>query len=168
MHISLLLVVPNNAQIAERDYDATLDDVRSILFDVCQKFDVQSRFVVSGFGQTTWPVAVDTDLPLLLEQLPESIAAVEKSMATNLDFYEQGLERTLSFVPIAPYYEVTCHSATSWQPAPFHETIGRLELLRILKVILFEFLRALETLSPQALGHPWIVEWLQPCNNSRP
>jgi hypothetical protein len=60
-----------SARIERDRYDPSLDDVRSILEDVCEAAGAESRFVVPGFGQDSWPVDVRTDLPDFLEQLPD-------------------------------------------------------------------------------------------------
>jgi len=59
-----------------RKYHPELDDVRSILNDVCDWLQPHARFTVSGFGQAQWPVDVRTDLCVLLEQLPRALLAL--------------------------------------------------------------------------------------------
>lgn len=60
-------------------YEDGVDDVRSILCDVCDALAGSSSadFIVSGFGQERWPVDVRTDLAVFLEQLPNALASVE-------------------------------------------------------------------------------------------
>lgn len=72
----------------------------------------KSRFVVSGFGQEKWPVSVDTDLPIFLEQLPDLLKSIESRKNFRLDFYEQGVERYLSFILSDAEYSISCISFT--------------------------------------------------------
>jgi hypothetical protein len=162
MQISLLVVVSKEAQTLKHECDMTLDDVRSILYGFCQSFDARSRFSVSGFGQETWPVDVQTDLPILLEQLPESIAALHNLAAITIDFYEQGIERKLMFKPSADNYEVTCSSATAWRPDPMLETIARHDLILMFTQVLGEFLRAMAESSPETADNRLVIDWLSP------
>lgn len=74
-----------------RAYDPELDDVRSILADVCELASDAGRFIVAGFGQDRWAVDVSTDLLVLMEQLPEAFIAMESGAPFAIDFYEQGI-----------------------------------------------------------------------------
>jgi hypothetical protein len=113
MHISLRITDPSTS-FAMQFYDAELDDVRSIFSDICQFIDRNGEFIVSGFGQERWPVDVVTDLPVLLEQMPSIVSAMRDGKATELDFYEQGIERSISFSPSSSGYLATCTSQTDW------------------------------------------------------
>jgi len=42
---------------------------------------------------------VGTDLAIFLEQLPNVLRAVNAGAATEIDFYEQGIERKIEFSP---------------------------------------------------------------------
>jgi hypothetical protein len=72
-----------------RFYDLCLDDVRSILVDVCRKIARGGEFVVSGFGQDPWPANMQTDFPVFLEQLPEILRAIHDMTFVEIEFYEQ-------------------------------------------------------------------------------
>ena len=80
-----------------REYDPELDDIRSILADLCRSAGPETVFTVSGFGQECWPVDVEVDLLVCMEQLPRLIKMLSQGLRHELDFYEQGLERLLSF-----------------------------------------------------------------------
>ena len=54
MQVELHLGSPK-IQVSMRTYDPELDDIRSILSDVCDFAHEHGRFVVSGFGQDPWP-----------------------------------------------------------------------------------------------------------------
>ena len=100
---------PNPSEIVASEetpaYDTELDDERSVLRDVCAALAVDDRirFVVQFAGET-WPVDVRTDLVTVLEQLPDTRLA--PSQPFDIDFYEQGLERTLHFEPKNGEFEV--------------------------------------------------------------
>ena len=159
MQIELHLEAASN--FTTRTYDADEDDVRSILMDVCRAIGPRSEFIVTGFGQDVWPVDVETDLPVFLEQLPSALRAVNEGMTADIDFYEQGIERTIVLEPACGRYLATCTSRTSWQPNPMIEEIASEKLEEMLLVAREAFMRALAEMAPELARHPWILQWLR-------
>lgn len=115
-----------------RVYDPHEDDVRSILIDICQALGSESEFVVSGFGQERWPVDVKTDLSVFLEQLPSALRAVSEGVMADIDFYEQGIERSITLEPRGHSYLAICRSRTNWKPDPAVEQLPGEELEEML------------------------------------
>jgi len=144
-----------------RAYSPREDDVRSILMDVCQAVGERSEFLVSGFGEERWPVDVKTDLPVFLEQLPSVLRAVHEGVAIDIDFYEQGIERSIALQPAKGKYLATCKSRTRWQPDPAIEEIPAEELAGMLLSAREAFMRAFTDMAPQLSSHPWIRQWLR-------
>ena len=135
-------------------------DVRSILMDVCKLLAGKLNFSASGFGQAVWPVDVSTDLPIFLEQLPSARNALAAGQSGQIDFYEQGLERSLIFsVEGADACRVTCQSWSSWQPDPTEETLELRRLQEMLANVQATFLRAMEAAFPALRDHPWLLIW---------
>lgn len=159
VHIELRLKAARD--FATRSYNSNEDDVRSILIDVCRATESQSEFVLSGFGQQRWPVDVGTDLPVFLEQLPSALHAVNQNMATTVDFYEQGVERSISLEPLGRGYIATCASQTDWQPNPTTEDIPGDELADMLLAARDAFMSVLVETAPDLAKHPWIRNWLR-------
>jgi hypothetical protein len=159
MHIELRLKAVRD--FATRTYSSSEDDVRSILIDVCRAAESQSEFVLSGFGQQRWPVDVGTDLPVLLEQLPSVLRAVSQNMMAAIDFYEQGVERSILLEPVGNRYIATCASQTDWQPNPAMEDISGDELAEMLLIAREAFMSFLAEMSPNLAKHPWIRNWLR-------
>lgn len=142
-------------------YTQELDDVCSIIMDICEALaDTSSaEFIVSGFGQERWPVDVRVDLSVFLEQLPNAVAAVGSGASFSLDFYEQGIERVVHFEPDGDRYAGRCESQTEWKPAPAIEMIDRLVLMRMLSDVREELMRFLSRNAPNTAGHPWMRDW---------
>lgn len=160
MRIELRLRESLMPELAIRTYDSDEDDVRSILMDVCRAMERRGEFAVSGFGQDRWPVDVGTDLPVLLEQLPDALRAAGAGAAATIDFYEQGIERSITFDPIGGRYVATCTSRTTWQPNPVVEHIDREDFEEMLLTVREEFMRAFTKVAPSLVKHPWIRNWL--------
>ncbi len=142
-----------------RSYDCNDDDVRSIINDACRAFGQLSEFRISGFGQSHWPVDVMTDLPVFLEELPSITRAVQRRMPAEINFYEQGVERSIKLTPTDDGYIAECVSMTSWRPDPNLERISCEELEEMLLASKEAFMSALTDLASDLRAHPWIKEW---------
>jgi hypothetical protein len=70
--ISLPKIGPIAAAKAGRTYDIELDNITSVLIDICDALaeEASVHFLVGGFGQDPWPVDVRMDLPVVIEQVP--------------------------------------------------------------------------------------------------
>jgi hypothetical protein len=142
-------------------YSDELDDVRSILMDTCDILEDTSaaEFVVSGFGQASWPVDVRTDLAVLLEQIPNAISSIDLGAPFTLDFYEQGLERKIHFTPQGETYSALCESWTAWRPDPSIEIIDTSHLRKMLFDIREGLMNFLSIKAPRVAAHPWMRAW---------
>ena len=150
-----------NEPLTIRTYDPELDDVRSILGDVCEWLEPHAEFVVSGFGQDRWPTDVRTDLLVLLEQLPGALHTLASGAPFEIDFYEQGIQRKVVFTPAEDAYLAKCLSYGTWEPNPAVERIERDSLEAMLVMLREQFMRLLRMASPDLAEHPWIQSWLR-------
>lgn len=162
MYIELCLDEPRlGPEIADRQYDLELDDVNAVLVDVCRLPQARGRFTLSGFGQDPWPLDVQNDLSIFLEQLPQALQAIRAGAHTDIYFYQQGIERILAFQSSGDLYEVKCDSRTDWKPNPAVEAIARRDLEKMFNQVLDEFMNALRKIAPILAVHPWIQAWLK-------
>lgn len=156
------LFISDNA--ANQQFDDSADDVSGLLAWLCIYFANQNsnNFVISGFGQDAWPVDVRTELAIFLEQLPNSIDAVNNQDSQfEISFYEQGFERTLNFELKREKYLVSCTSFDQWQPDPAVETIDGELLMGMFIQIGEEVLKGCEQVDPSLLNHPLMREWIE-------
>lgn len=162
--LSLPRLGPVAAAQEGRTYDAKLDNITSVLADICEALaeEASVRFLVGGFGQDPWPVDVWADLPVVIEQVPAVIKAVRSGASTNLGFYEQGVQRVLAMEPSGPTEVIVeCQSMTSWQPQPSTITMKRQELLVLLGSFLGEFVEHARQRCPDLVDHTWFREWVR-------
>lgn len=165
---TLIVSLPKIGPIAPanegRRYDQDLDNVTSLLIDICDALaeEASVRFVVSGFGQDPWPVDVRTDLPVVIEQVPAALAAIRNGAGASLGFYEQGIQRVLAMDP-SGYDEVIveCQSMTSWQPQPSTVRMKRQDILDLLGTFLREFVEGARQRCPDLVEHAWFREWIR-------
>jgi hypothetical protein len=160
MRIELHISDLSDVRLLERNYDLHEDDIRSILFDICRVIAGWSDFVVSGFGQDRWPVEVTTDLPVFLEQLPSVLRAVRDGVDTRIDFYEQGVERSIELTSNGDIYVVKCVSNTSWEPNPVIDSVNRRMLEDMLLALRDVFMASFAEVAPGLVNHSWVKEWL--------
>lgn len=145
-----------------RIYDGTRDNVTTVLVDICEALaeDGHVRFAVGGFGQDSWPVDIQWDLPVVIEQIPAVLDALRHGASAKLGFYEQGIQRVLDIEP-RPEGEVTigCVSMTSWQPQPSTISVTYPELLALLDSLLARFVDCARQCCPELADHPWFRRW---------
>jgi hypothetical protein len=138
------------------------DDVLSALDTLCRALQ-ESRcveFVVDGFGQEGWPVDVRTDLLTVLEQLPAIAMAVRsEAKEFELDFFEQGIVRRLTFVRNGQEITVTCVSGTDWQPQPSTARLSVADLGRLLSDLRDDFLRYAAARCPACKRWSGLEQW---------
>ena len=150
---------PDEGQFA---YDEELDDVLSLLSDVCGVLasSREIRFVVTGFDRKPWPLDVETDLAVVLPQMPEVLESLRQGRDFSIHHYEQGVERCLNFRVGDDRFEIECVSSDpNWEPQPRTLSIRRQDLERMLHEFCQEFCRLAETACPALTGHPWFQEW---------
>jgi hypothetical protein len=144
-----------------RNYSGEIDDIRSLLHDLCGALDEagEVRFVVEFAGER-WPTDVRTDLSTVLEQLP--VAARTLCNAFEVDFFEQGLERTLHFKGADDMVEVSCTSRhPTWSPLTPTIHVERKQLREALRRLVARFIAAATVMNPEAVNHPWFIDWKQ-------
>lgn len=95
------------------------DDYVSQVMDLCEILgQTDCEFHVGGFGSPNRHLDVSYDLSVVMEQLPRPIRSLMLGVDAELDFYSQGIERTLEFVPAGEICRIRCVPRTSWRPSP--------------------------------------------------
>lgn len=143
-------------------YSYELDDVRSVLTDLCDILaDVEgTRLVVCGFDAAPWRASVRADLPVVLEQLPDLLRGFRARTTVELDFFEQGLERAVRFSGAGPTLKVTCVSRqTTWSPRIQAIAMTREATYDMFRGLADTFIRVARDACPRLVEHPWIVSW---------
>jgi hypothetical protein len=139
-----------------------LDSETAALIEVCSALaSIEGvEFIVSGFGQKRWPVDVETDLAVFLEQLPEVMSWLRSpSGTTEIDFYEQGVERILYFFAVPGAVGIRCESKTQWRPNPSEIVMSREVVVTMLTDVRDNFIAAAKrfcpTISRDAMFRAW-------------
>lgn len=146
----------------EPNYSEEDDNVESIISDICyilQKMEI-SDFIVSGFGDNKWPVDVRTDLSVILSQVSDVLKAINYEENFDLDFFEQGIERYLSFVNKGNTFLVTCRSFTPrWEPKPNQISLDKQVFIKMLVNLKIEFCKISKIICPKLSSHPCFFDW---------
>ncbi len=152
------------------EYDDELDDVRSILSDICDFMEEGShgKFSVDPIGDETWPVDVGTDLPVFLEQVPDALRDIEAAEPDfAIDFYEQGVEKRLVFRRGGHELRVECQSMTGRNVSVATQFIRVQELQDELLCVQKDFMAFVESAFPQLHDHPWLLVWFNASKRTR-
>jgi hypothetical protein len=153
-------LTPPSTQLAlTPDFDIP-DDYESLVMETCQLLGrTDCQFHVSGFGQADWPVDVSYDLSTVVEQLPATLEALQRGEEAEIDFYGQGIERTISFAPTGDLITVNCSSKTAWIPNPSSETVEREEVRMLLLGLARDFKEAVNRACPTLATVPPFSAW---------
>ena len=150
---------PDEAETAE--YDDELDDVRSILRDICSSLQQVDGVVFKIMAGSPIPVSVRRDLCIVMEQLADVLQGLRKRVKTSLDLYEQGIEECLVFNTKSDR-EVLVERrplvGSSEIPAtPLCVQHGM--LLDMLSELATRFLACARVRCPVRTQHPWFTSW---------
>lgn len=143
-------------------FDEVDDNIVSLIASVCEELESEPgvRFEISGFGEDPWPTDVQTDFAIVVEQLPDLVAALSNGKEGALDLFEQGMQRLLRFEPEGEAVRITCQSLTTWQPDPATVTVPVGSLITMLKTLLQRFVALVQQAFPSVANHRWFAEWL--------
>lgn len=147
------------ASVGECNYDDETDDVRSLLSDLCSRLAEEPQIAFrTSFAGEPWPTDVQTDLATVLEQLPNLPSAFVGTF--DLDFYEQGLERTLHFVSRESEVEITATSKRpTWTPPNRAVRLSRDAVQAELRSLAERFAELSIATRPDLWQHPWFRDW---------
>lgn len=144
------------------ELDEDLDDVTALIGRICAILAEAGSFEfhVSGFGDERWPVDIRTDLAVFLEQVPEAIHALDRGDDEfTIDFYEQGIERSLRFMRRGDAVSVHCESMTNWAPDASEEIVSIDALRAMLTAVAAKFVHLAREVAPALGDHPWLRDW---------
>jgi hypothetical protein len=95
-----------------------------------------------------------------MEQLRDVLAGLSRNEAVRLDFYEQGIERVVTFVPQEQCIRVECTDMIK-KPSSRTETsiLSRNAVVNELVGLCDTFLIVSKKHSADLANHPWFVVW---------
>ncbi|QRK08616.1 hypothetical protein JQX13_53560 [Archangium violaceum] len=164
MRFDLRLDVPAAVPPEERSdvtYDTELDDVRSILRDLCGSLaelpDV--RFIVT-VGDPM-PVSVRRDLVVVMEQLRDVLAGLREEGTATLDLYEQGIEAQLLFAVRDGQIRIERRDLLGRPVPPREMDLPREMIMDCLRTLARTFVDVARRRSPERSAHPWFTDWAQ-------
>ncbi|MFC0437395.1 hypothetical protein [Kutzneria buriramensis] len=108
------------------DLRGDLDELALPLCDLLDEAGV--KFRAGGFGDDQWPVDVRFDLASIIPQLPSVIDSLNSGSDTELDFFEQGIQRLIVITFHGDQAVLKCHSSGKWKPRELQEERSRRDL----------------------------------------
>ncbi|WP_437710858.1 hypothetical protein WMF45_37975 [Sorangium sp. So ce448] len=158
------LTVPSvlpRSEIGQLEYDPELDDLGSVLRDICEALEAAGvGFHVRVCSDEYWPVTVRTDLLVVIEQLGDALGLLAQGQVGKLEFYEQGVERVVLLTPCGGEFLIQCNDLIV-KPTSHTDTVSvSCELvLKELVGLADDFLRVSKICCGQLASHHWFVEW---------
>jgi len=129
--------------------EVVADDYASEVMGLCDVLaTTDCRFHVAGFGLADWPVDVSYDLAVVMEQLPQVVWSLLNGAETELDFYSEGIERTLEFHLAGEICQLKCESRTKWVPSPAKIEMKTQDVIAMLQQLAKDFGRAVAIAAP--------------------
>lgn len=139
---------------------ADIDEIFSLVCERGQETDGLKLSVELGeLGQL--PVDVKVDLPVLLEQLNEAIDAASEERRFQLDFYEQGIEKIILFLPTEGRYVVQINTLFGAQVGVLNTPIEFSSVQEMLFAIKRNFVAYLDVVCSNVTLNPAYAEWLE-------
>ena len=142
-------------------YVVELDDVRSILRDVCRSLAEVPGARFSVTVGDPMPVSTRRDLLVVMEQLRDVLAGLREEGAATLDLYEQGVEAQLLFAAGDGEIRVERRDLLGRPTPPCEVQLPREAVLTSLRSFARTFVDATRRRSPGRASHPWFGEWAQ-------
>lgn len=154
---------PSGNEIGCLDSEDELNDLESVLQIICRKLEGRTKFVVNAFDVTDWPVDVRADFSVFLEQAPKMLEFLisDTKRSFVLDFYEQGIERELTFTYEGDTVVITCKSRIAWRPNREKILLSRRKLGRLLIDVFANFEDVVNKFCPDAAQNVMFRDWLE-------
>ncbi len=142
-------------------YDDELDDITSLVMDMCNYFDEVNlmSFVVKGFKGLKWPVDVRTDLSSIIPQIPNAIKKLKNRQECRIQFFEQGIERELHIKCDNGDVIIDCLTLLGDPATPESEEMRLDELLRMLTSLIDNFIKIGKSVCPIITSHYLFTDW---------
>jgi len=140
-------------------YDPELDDIRSVLRDLCASLAElpEVRFTLV-LGEPL-PLSIRRDLAIVMEQLGDVIYNLRTAGAAALDLYEQGLEVQLALTVEGEQTKIELRDLLERPMSGREDHAPRDAVARCLNLLARTFVDAARRRSPQRAAHPWFEEW---------
>jgi hypothetical protein len=141
----------------EPDWDLDL-----VALHTCEALEEAGAvFVVSGFGDPQWPVDVQFDLASVVPQLPQVMSDLAAQRRTEINFYEQGVQRTVEMTPQGTSGVLLhCRSFGNWTPLSADETVELADLEEMVGGLAVKFAGAVAEIYPELVTVPPLPQWL--------
>jgi hypothetical protein len=164
MTFDLRLELPDIVPPEERPdvaYDSELDDVRSILRDLCRSLgevrDVRFKMTVGD----PMPVSVRRDLVVVMEQLHDVLAKLREEGTATLDLYEQGIEAQVVFAVNGEHMQIGRRDLLGRTTPPCEFEVPREFVVESLRSLARTFVDVTKRRSGERASHPWFADWAE-------
>lgn len=171
MLFNIELDFKENSSITEFDYsfdyinDSEGYDFDSLIVDICNIFYDSEKiyFKIGGFGETDWGADCKTDLPCVLEQMDVILQGIKNKEKFEIDFYEQGMERTLEFLFDERNVSIKCSCYINWIPQPPIVFMSYDAVYKLFIKLYNNFLECINMIIPKIQEIKLFKDWIKSC-----
>lgn len=117
-----------------------------------------AEFVMSGFGNTRWPLDLSYDGSMVIEELPEFMADLVDGAAT-LQLSGQGVETDLVFEKIGEEFRISCVSGAEWVDCDITHHVDQVVILAMFDELARRFVHGLEMVDSEVAGRAPFASW---------
>ena len=129
------------------DLEGDLDEIAIPLCDLLA--DAGAVFSAGGFGDERWPVDVRYDFAGLVPDLPAVVSGIKHQSPVDLDFFEQGIQRTVSAELEGDLAKLSCRSFGKWVPTQPSDEMPRTAFELMINDLVVGFLQATAIVVPE-------------------
>lgn len=160
LHLDVPATIPSEEHAVET-YHPELDDVTSILRDVCASLaDLPGVKFVVAVG-APMPVSVRRDLVVVMEQLCDALTSLRAKGLATLDLYEQGIEAQLVFAVEGELMRIERRDLLGRSKPSCEIHLARETAVESMRVLARTFVDAAMHRCPKRTAHPWFADWAQ-------
>lgn len=151
-------------------YEEDIHDVIDLCFEISKVFSYYEKdikFIISGFGIGNWPVSLQVDFEVFLEQLPDLILwlfSIELHKENFiLSFYEQGIERDVKFSIQQDKLNAICYF---YDGKYVNEYMSLDAFKKNIKLFFDELTLGIRKLMPNLIERKIVSDWLLSMKNT--
>jgi hypothetical protein len=121
--------------------DVEYECVEELVINVCDRLEHEDimTFAVKGF-ELDWPVDIETDLAIVIPQLPPAIAALKKAGPFTIQFCGQGIEKVLQFSSHGDDIHIHCKALIGNTTSPVVEIVSKIHIEDSLTQMFVDFI----------------------------
>lgn len=149
----------SNSSLSESSMD-------EILMEICNEFNCHSsiiRFSIVGFDKDWSNIDIESDLCMLMEDMPALVEFIKNKDIQELQFGfpEQHIQRILTIIRVSSGVKISCSDWLSENPEVKEELMKTEEFMDLIRQLVQKIQLAVDRICPSAYENKFFKDWLQ-------